>query len=144
MFSFSIAPHERQLGKLLTTTQGAQEHLEPRITVAVRQPRLILTQLSSLSGKENQICDAGLVNGRRFRVGWGPKLSLLHTGDSKRRDAGVVKPRASEREILFGSRIPYETVCPDFSVTVGNICIGDGAKEDSYLMVSFLYVMFLQ
>jgi len=128
------APHERQLDTLLTTTQGAQEYLEPRITVSVRQPRLISIQLSSISSKEDQICDAGLVNGRRFRVGWGPKLSLLHTGDPKHRDAGVVKPRASEREILFGSRIPYESVCPDFSVTVGSIRITDGTEEDSYLM----------
>ena len=48
----------------------------------------------------------------------------------------MVKPRASEREILFGSRIPYESVCPDFSVTVGSIRITDGTEEDSYLMVS--------
>lgn len=91
--------------------------------------------------KENQICDAGLQNGRRFRVGWGPKLCLLHTGDNKESGAGV-QSKIRENQFLFGGRIPYGSKCPDLNVTIKNLKIGDGSDNESYLLVSLNFIHF--
>ena len=136
MLLFSTAAYETKLETPLSMTKGVEEHLEPRIIISVRHPQLTPVKRSSLFRKEGQVCDAGLSNGRRFRVGWAPKLSVLQFGQPYLNDAGAVKPKVKEKQILFGSRIPYDSKCPEFCVTVENIRIGDGAEDDTYLLVS--------
>ena len=139
LFCLSIASYEQSLGsayQTLTSTKEVQEQLQPRIITAVRQPQLIPYELSSIANKESQLCDAGLLNGRRFRVGWAPNLCLLHTGDSKGNITETQRPKLKEKQILFGSRTSYGSACSDFSVAVENVCIGDGADSKPYLLVS--------
>lgn len=136
---FSTAAYERRLETPLSMKKGAGVDLEPQITITIRQPQLTPIERSSLFRKEGQISDAGLANGRRFRVGWAPKLCVLKIGESKLNDAAGIKPRDKEKQILFGSRIPYGSKCPEFSVTVENIRIGDGAEDETYLLVSWRF-----
>ena len=139
--SSSIASYGRDLGTSFATTKGVHDAMAPRIIVKAREPQLTPIEHSSLIGKESRVCDAGLANGRRFRVGWGPKLSVLHVGDSKFNDQGMVKPGIKENQLLFGSRIPQGSMCPDFSVTIENVRIGDGPEDDaSFLLVSLFFV----
>ena len=106
----------------------------------MREPELVSYELSTLANKQGQVCDAGLVNGRRFRVGWAPKLCLLHVGESKGPGADAMRSKSKDKQILFGSRFVRGRTCSDFNLTIRNFCIGNGSDDKSYVLVSFNYL----
>lgn len=116
------------------TPKSSQEKLQPRIATTVREPELVSYELSTLANKQGQVCDAGLVNGRRFRVGWAPKLCLLHVGESKGPGADAMRSKSKDKQILFGSRFVRGRTCSDFNLTIRNFCIGNGSDDKSYVL----------
>ena len=96
---------------------------------------------------ENLLADAALANGRRFRVGWGPKLRLIHNGLPVGQPDDAFKAKIKEAETtrssLFQSlgSTPYLDVSSTFAVKMEHINITPSGKDDSsYMVVSLVFL----
>ena len=141
-----------RLGNFVDATSSAafpsdlrdtQDICPPRITTIARGAAIVPFQASSLLSKESAIADAGLSNGRRSRVGWAPKLRLVHVGEPVGRTSELLnqqtKERESHRATIFEpfSRDSHLNLSSNFTLKIEDICIDVEGAEDTYLVVSF-------
>ena len=122
-----------------------QEHQQPSLITATRGLSLVPFQSSSLASKENLAADATLTNGRRSRVGWAPKLRLVHVGEP----VGSVTDGLKRQLNAQDSRRPniFDPVsrgaasfASSLTVNVEDISVGVDHQDDTYLVV-WLYLL---
>ncbi|XP_065058419.1 nuclear pore complex protein Nup98-Nup96-like [Rhopilema esculentum] len=119
-----------------STTRFSHKEAQAQIITAKRKAFLVPRRLSCLQSKEAHISDAGLSNGRRSRVGWGPKLHLFHAGGPLGSEIDGLKSATKEQAVLLGFDGNASRALPSspFTVTVEKICIGDEKDDHSYLV----------
>ncbi len=117
-----------------------QEHQQPSIITATRGASLVPFQSSSLASKENLAADAALTNGRRSRVGWAPKLRLVHVGEPVGSVTDGLKRQLnaqdSRRPNIFDPASRGAASFPSsLTVNVEDINVGVDHQDDTYLVV---------
>ena len=118
--------------------------------VGARRQRAPVPKHKSLTdNKEHLIADMGLTMGRSFRVGWGPGLTLVHSGtmlSKETKGAGNGPVPSTEREFLVprpSRPVEGRKDTQPFRVIIEKLSIAPQLSEATQLLVVRFYGILL-